>query len=189
MRSVSHSSRTCGCPDPIATGRAFEAYIRRNLATGATMMFRRDLLEHALSFPPEWVHDEWLAIVAAAVGEAQMLDAALIDYRQHGSNQIGAKKPTLRYRVGRMLQPRGDRYLRLAARAHALSARIDTLPSSPAVRQLAHDRARFDDVRSTLPGSRIARLGSVLWEWKAGSYSRLSSQGGLDVVRDLLQPA
>lgn len=173
----------------IAIGDAFHAYIRRNLATGATMMFRSSLLANALPFPSAWVHDEWLAVIAAAVGEVQMLEKPLIDYRQHGRNHIGARKPTFRYRVGRMLEPRGERYTQLAARSQALCDRLEDIPASETIRQIARDRARFDDVRSGLPRSRWARLGTVLREWRAGSYTRLSSQGQLDVVRDLLQPA
>ncbi|TQL48637.1 glycosyltransferase involved in cell wall biosynthesis [Homoserinimonas aerilata] len=182
-------SVSAGEREQIASGHAFDALVRRNLVTGATVMFRRELLEHALPFPSEWVHDEWLAIVAAAVGGVRLDDAEIIDYRQHGGNQIGAQKPTLRYRIGRMLEPRGDRYTRLAARAGALAGRIDALPTSNHNRQLAHDRARFDELRATLPASRPARLRTVVHEWRAGSYAALSSQGNLDVVRDLLQPA
>lgn len=173
----------------IVEGNAFDVYIRRNVATGATMLFRKSLLEYALPFPAEWVHDEWLAIIAAAVGDVQLIQESLIDYRQHDSNQIGVKKSTLKYRVGRMVQPRGDRYFKLAARALVLCKRLDIIPASPEVRQRAQDRARFDDVRSTLPSARYLRIGTVLREWRKGSYSRLSSQRGLDVLRDILQPA
>lgn len=173
----------------IAAGRAFEANLRRNLVTGATVMFRASLLDRALPVPASWVHDEWLAIIAAALGDVELLDERLIDYRQHGGNQIGATRPTLRYRIGRMLEERGDRYERLARRAEALAARLKTLPVDPARLAAARDRARFDRVRAGLPRRRLARLGPVLREHRAGSYRRLSSQGALDVLRDVLQPA
>lgn len=173
----------------IRQGDAFGAYLRRNLVTGATVMFRREVLNQATPFPQEWVHDEWLAIIAAAVGRVSVIDEQLIDYRQHGSNQIGVQRPTLRYRIGRMLEPRGDRNLRLAARAAVLAERLDELDASKHVRALAHDRARFDAVRAALPATRVARIPAVVRQWRAGSYRELSSQGDLDVLRDLLQPA
>lgn len=180
---------TAGERAAIAEGRPFDAFIRRNLATGATVMFRRSLLDLSLPFPAEWVHDEWLAIIAAATGEVQLLDAELIDYRQHGSNQIGARKPTLRYRIGRMLAPRGQRYRTLARRAAVLASRLEHLPVDPAVLGAARERARFDEVRARLPKWRMARVPAVLREYRRGSYAMLSSQGRLDVARDLLQPA
>jgi glycosyltransferase involved in cell wall biosynthesis len=172
----------------IRAGRAFSVYVRRNLATGATMLFRRSLLDVALPFPGEWVHDEWLAIIASASGTITLIDDALIDYRQHGENQIGVKKPTLGYRIRRMLAPRGDRYTALSARAEVLSARLATLVVAPELLQLARDKARFERLRAGYPAARPRRLLPVFREYRAGSYARLSSQGNVDVLRDLLQP-
>ncbi|CAN5166543.1 glycosyltransferase family 2 protein [soil metagenome] len=172
----------------LAAGRPFGTYIRRNLATGATIMLRRRLVDRAVPFPPTWVHDEWLAIIAAATGAVQFLDRELIDYRQHGSNQIGVQVPTLRYRVRKMLEPREDRYSLLAARAAVLSQRLAELDAPAEFRILADDKARFEALRASLPAVRLARLPAVVREALKGSYGRLSSQGALDVVRNLLQP-
>jgi len=174
--------------DGINGGRAFEVYVRRNLATGATTMFRRSLVARAIPFPPSWVHDEWLATIASALGRVQLLENELIDYRQHGSNQIGVQKPTLRYRVGRMLQPRGERNARLARRAVDLVARLDAMDVAPGYRELARGKARFESLRAGLPANRLRRLRPVIRAYRSGSYARFSSQGRLDVIRDLLQP-
>lgn len=173
----------------IAEGRGFEVYLRRNLATGATVVFRRTLLAAALPFPMEWVHDEWLAIIAAAVGRVQLSDAQPVDYRQHGNNQIGVQKPTIRYRVGRMLQPRGSRYAELALRSEVLVGRLQALTVEPSLVERALKKARFESVRAGLPIRRVARLRTVIREYRKGSYRALSSQGNLDTVRDLLQSA
>jgi hypothetical protein len=145
------------------------------------------LLASTLPFPTEWVHDEWLAIVAAATGEVRLLDEPLIDYRQHDENAIGAGKPTLGYRFGRMIAPRGTRYADLAARSAVLTARLDSLDVPERWRTLAQAKAAFEARRAAYPKSRLARVGAVLHERR--SYSTLSSQGSLDVVRDLIQPA
>lgn len=173
--------------DEIDRGQAFHAYIRRNLVTGATVMFRRSLMAAAAPFPSEWVHDEWLAIIAAATGRVMLSDVALIDYRQHGSNAIGVASPTLGYRIGRMLEPRADRYARLSARATVLVAKLQILGVDASIVDLAVEKERFEAVRASLPAFRPARVAAVLRELRAGSYSRLSSQGIADVVRDLVQ--
>src|SRR5690606_3991787 len=139
------------------------------------------------------VHDEWLAIVAAALGRTQVLDAQLIDYRQHGSNQIGVQKPTLRYKIGRMLEPRVDRYQRLAERSAVLRARLGELAAGgfdldDRVLRLARQKASFEAARAQYPAARPLRLGAVLRQSRRGSYRVLSSQGDLDIARDLLQP-
>ncbi len=174
--------------DGINAGRAFEIYLRRNLATGATAIVRRSLVEKALPFPASWVHDEWLATIAAALGRVEVLNRELIDYRQHGANQIGVQKPTMRYRVRRMLSSRGVRNARLARRAVDLAERLDEMQVAAPYRELAHAKARFEAARAALPANRLRRIGPVVRELRAGSYARFASQGRLDVVRDLLQP-
>lgn len=173
----------------LVAGRPFGVYIRRNIATGATIVIRRSLLEHALPFPPEWVHDEWLAIIAAAIGGVRVMDEPLIDYRQHGGNEIGMRSPTLRYRVNRMLQSRGSRYVILAARSAVIAERLDQLSVAPEWRSLARAKAEFEARRAKYPVRRLSRIPAVVRDLRAGSYSRLSSQGALDVLRDILQPA
>jgi glycosyltransferase involved in cell wall biosynthesis len=175
-----------------AQGRAVEALLRRNLATGATMMFRRALLERASPIPSGWVHDEWLAIVAAATGRVVMIDEPLIDYRQHGSNQIGAARLTFAQKVGRMLEPRSDRNARLEANFGLLAERLSSDPlaavTDERVQQFAREKAVHERARLAYPVSRWRRPGPVLREWRAGRY-RWSARGVLDVVRDLAQPA
>ena len=76
-------------------GKALDALLGRNLVTGATVVFRRRLLDAASPFGSAWVHDEWLAALAASTGGVRMLEAELIDYRQHGGNEIGAARLSL----------------------------------------------------------------------------------------------
>ncbi len=39
----------------------------------------------------EMLHDHWLALVAAAQSRVVFLDRVLVDYVQHGANQLGAR--------------------------------------------------------------------------------------------------
>ena len=173
----------------ISDDRAFDAYIRRNLATGATVTFRRSVLDAALPFPPEWVHDEWLAIIASAIGRTALLDDPLLDYRQHGNNAIGVVSPTVRYKIKRMFEARSGRYRELSLRADVLVERLLTLGVGGTRLRLAEKKARFERVRSNYPIRRVRRLTPIVREYRNRSYAQLSSQGNLDVVRDLLQPA
>jgi hypothetical protein len=173
--------------EAIAQGSAFAVFIRRNLATGATVMFRRSLLESARHFPDSWVHDEWLAIIAAAQGRVSLIDEQLSDYRQHGGNQIGASNPTLRYRLGRMFAARGDRLTHLAERSRILCERVNDLGASERWCDLAQRKAAFEERRARYGRVRITRIPRIVAQ--LGSYPALSSQGIVDSVRDTIQPA
>jgi glycosyltransferase involved in cell wall biosynthesis len=172
-------------------GNAFRALLRRNLATGATVVFRRSLLPQALPFPPEWVHDEWLAIIAAATGRVGVLREPTIDYRLHGGNQIGVAEPTLRYKLRRVFEPRGDRNAVLATRFAVLAERLAALGDAVAPHDLAAARAKaaFEAERAALPANRLRRIRPVLALRRRGLYPAYASRGAADVLRDLLQPA
>jgi len=75
-----------------------------NVVTGCTILINRSLLTRTLPIPPEAVvHDWWIALVASYFGHISFLCVAPVLYRQHGSNQIGAKGLGLKYWLDRLL--------------------------------------------------------------------------------------
>ncbi|MBQ7536230.1 MAG: glycosyltransferase family 2 protein [Stomatobaculum sp.] len=67
----------------------------QNNVTGGAMMMNDALVRIILSRPlPRHavMHDHWIALAAAAFGKVIFLDEALYDYRQHGTNVLGAAK-------------------------------------------------------------------------------------------------
>ncbi|WP_419817064.1 glycosyltransferase family 2 protein [Glaciibacter flavus] len=174
--------------DSIHAGRGFSTLLRRNVITGATAMIRGGLARRARPFPASWVHDEWLAIVAAASEDGlDLLEEQLLDYRQHGSNEIGATSLTFRGRLHRLRTPRTERNLRLLRRAEALAVRITDFTSIAADVEAARQKQEHEAVRGSLPASRARRIRPVLREWRTGRYSRYGL-GAQDVLRDLVQP-
>jgi glycosyltransferase involved in cell wall biosynthesis len=75
------------------------ALLPRNVVTGATVALRRDLLVFARPFVNGWLHDEWLAICAAAKGRLGVIEAPLVQYRQHSNNQCGMRPSGLKEKL------------------------------------------------------------------------------------------
>lgn len=174
----------------IAQGDSFGVFIRRNLATGATVMVRRSQVLDSTPFPTGWLHDEWLAILASATGRVGVLQEPLISYRQHTSNQVGASDPGLKNRLRRLTEPRGGRLLVLRDRSRALSHRLGASAEfSDAHRRRADGKAKFETDRALMPAARLARVPTVLRLLASGAYASYASQGCLDAVRDLIQPS
>jgi glycosyltransferase involved in cell wall biosynthesis len=167
-------------------GRGFEVLLRRNVVTGATTAVRRGVIRQASPFPAQWVHDEWIAIIAAMTGRIDCLEERLIDYRQHGGNQIGVQK-----RSGRDRNVVRDTRRQFMQR---IEARLDTV-----TRQLAQhgikvdaeqtraldDRLRHARVRAHLPDRPSARLRAVMAEAARGGYRRYGF-GLRSIVADAL---
>ncbi len=174
----------------IHNGKAFDVLLRRNMVTGATVMFRRTLLNDALPFPPEWLHDEWLAVVAAAVGAVDVVAAVLVDYRQHGGNQVGARRLTLLGKMGKAFQPRGARYQARWNKAVILERRLTELTGqvAPLVITKIRGKVEHEHFRATLPAARTGRVAAVFREIMSGRYDKFG-QGRYNVLRDLLEPA
>jgi hypothetical protein len=174
--------------DWIHNGRAFDVFLRRNLVTGATTVLRRSLLEQAAPFPREWVHDEWLAIVASAIGRVDVIEDALIEYRQHESNQIGARRDSFMGKVRKALASRGTIHHERARKAELLLERLLSLGGRVApdtIRKL-REKLEHQRFRAALPPSRAARCLPVLREALTGRYNKFG-RGARGVVRDLFE--
>lgn len=172
----------------IHSDRAFDVFLRRNLVTGATTLFRCSLLDQALDFPKEWLHDEWLGIVASAVGRVDALEDALIDYRQHESNQIGARRDSFMGKVRKALASRGTTHHERALKAQLLLEHLLSLGGqvSPDTIQKLRDKLEHQRFRAALPPSRLARCVPVLREALTGRYNKFG-RGTRGVVRDLFE--
>ena len=91
-----------------------------NAITGAAALFRRELLEDVLPFPPphgDIFHDHWVALVAMATGEVRYVDRPLYEYVQHPRAAIGYVNANAgRGRWGGRLADLGMRIVRLGWR-------------------------------------------------------------------------
>lgn len=172
----------------IAAGRGGEALIRRNIVTGATAMLTRDLLDAALPIPELFVHDEWLAFIAASLGTLLVENQPLIDYRVHRSNQIGIPPRTLWGQARTAMTGRRDRYVILRARAAGLHERLTQQEAPHYVLTLVADKVAFESERATMPWFWPARLPGIVRRHRTGAYTRLTHRPSLERWRDLAQP-
>jgi glycosyltransferase involved in cell wall biosynthesis len=138
-----------------------------NTVTGAASLFRRDLLDLALPFPPaigDAFHDHWIASVALATGRIAYLDRPLYDYVQHGGGARGHEAAMREWNPGRVLEwrdPRGNlgriakhgqrsyetNVRRLALGAQTIEARAGGALERGKARQVGRI-ARLDGVRA-----------------------------------------
>lgn len=168
-------------------GNGAKVLLKRNLATGATVMLRKPLLDIATPFPDDWVHDEWLALVSAFAGKIYKSEECLIDYRQHGKNQIGMKKPGPRHYIGRLIFPRSNRNAKLLDRAKQMSKHRFFQDKNPEAFEAASGKLAHEVARQGLPQARLKRIKPVIQEMRTGRYNDFGL-GYQDIARDLIQP-
>ena len=174
----------------IHQGRAFDMLMRRNLVTGATTVFRRELLARAAPFPAEWLHDEWLGAIAAATGRIDALEQCLIDYRQHASNEVGARRNTFAQNVRKAFEPRGTKHEERARKVELLLERLLQLGAPVPSQALVTVRGKLEHqrFRARLPRSRAGRALPIAREALSGRYERFG-RGWRAVISDLLESA
>lgn len=133
-----------------------------NTVTGAASLFRRELLDDVLPFPPDVgqpYHDHWIACVALALGQIAYVDRPLHDYVQHPENILGYAVPSdelkggLLHALGRLVaQPRqrltntarhaGDIYRRDVVRLELFARTLELRLGNRMVRSRAKDVRR-----------------------------------------------
>ncbi|AMC01351.1 Chondroitin polymerase [Aerococcus viridans] len=80
-----------------------ESLLKNNFVTGATMAFRKDVLNRIFPIPNYWIHDYWIALQCLLEGKVFAVPEMLILYRQHDKNVIGAKKLSLTSKIKKYL--------------------------------------------------------------------------------------
>ncbi len=178
--------------DPLAV------LLERSIVAGCTMMVRRAVLDAALPVPEvvsgeglaPMLHDRWLALVAATLGEVAYVPDPLIDYRQHVTQVTGFERSRWRRTIDRLVPggsgwsaraaARADQLDQVAGRAEAAGADADRV-------RLVREAADHLRRRSALePWPRRRRFGPVLDEVRRGRYRY--SDGPHVAVADLLRP-
>ena len=163
--------------DAIHAGNAFGVLLKRNVVTGATMAIRRRVIEAGFQVPPGWIHDEWLAMLAATQGRVDCLETSTIGYRQHGSNQVGARSRGFIERLTGGGISRADFMARMMMRTQSLvdQAAAGNVHLSEAANEMLRERLKHAQLRAHLPTGIGRRARAILFEYASGRYARFSN--------------
>ena len=165
---------------------ALPIFIKQDIVTGATLMFRADQKASIIPISREWIHDGWIAWIIAMTSRLEFLDVPLIRYRVHTSQQAGVPPRTLRARLTRLLKVGPSGCLHDAKKLDELLNRLNIVVDPqpfPGAESLER-KSRHFHFRASLPRSRAARLPAVLSQLRA---YRQYSLGLEDAIKDVLR--
>ena len=182
----------------LRSGKALELLLRRPLVTGATLAFAATHRDVVLPFPdvikgdrPVMIHDGWIATAVAAVASIDLVEDALVQYRQHPDQQIGLSPdrlpsawPSRRASARGARQGEIDVLDRVSQVLSVLELRVPGPRVERARRGLARQRQHWV-ARQQLPERRISRVRPIARELVAGGYSKYSS-GAVSALKDLV---
>jgi glycosyltransferase involved in cell wall biosynthesis len=159
--------------------------LKENVATGATMMIRRDLLDMLLPMDPLWIHDGWITWMLVLYSKLGFVRTPLTFYRVHDSQQVGADSRSLGETIANGRRAGGTPFVNFARQFEVLCDRWCAIPGSNFVerRLLLEGKIRHMYLRAQLSRNRATRGLQILRS--ANDYSRYS-RGVASMVRDLV---
>ena len=172
-----------------ANGHALKVLVKHPVVTGATMAFRRELFDLATPIPEGHIHDAWISFLLAAFGPFRLISEPLMQYRQHGAQQMGPGPFSLRQQMARARNTRADSYLDQTERFRQLDERLelheDKFPNAVCARNEIKRKVSHLEHRARLPRGMISRIPKVVREAFKGNYWRYSS-GWKSIAKDLM---
>jgi len=171
----------------VKSGRALDLHLREHLVCGATVAFRANLKELVLPISGDgpFIHDGWIVLLIAAVGEIDFINRTLQKYRQHSAQQCGAGKTSAWHEI--MTSSKVDRacYVRQANQINEAFERLAAYGLSQDKERLLREKIVHLHERARLPVPTFQRWRSVGKEVVNRRYHRFS-KGWLSVAQDLL---
>jgi glycosyltransferase involved in cell wall biosynthesis len=198
-----------------ADGRLLPLLVVYTFVQGAATVFRADLRDLLLPIPHGWLHDAWIALLAAFVRPYLMIEDPLMAYRIHGEQEIGVPTSVMpddtglqkwkvrfqqapekvslrkadlhrqRRRTQAMLYDEAAHRIEERARAYVDEHGGALQPLATDALRDVHDRARHLRIRGSLPDSRFARIGPIAKELRSRRYGRYSA-GVLSALQDFV---
>lgn len=168
--------------------RWYDVLLRKNIATGATMMVRSSVLDMIFPVPDYWLHDGWIAWMLVLHSKITPVPEKLIAYRIHRKQCAGVLPLSLRERVklsssrtdGVVLSEQIKRYEAVLEHIRKSQPENDREWSRRIAESIAHLRFRL-----SLSQRGLLRLPKALSHWK--DYHQYS-EGFLTLARDVLLP-
>ena len=163
----------------------FVVLAKHRFVTGATAMFRADLRDRFLPIGADWIHDEWITLIAAAFSDLRPIEQRLIRYRLHGSQQVGFQNKLEQRAPGKT---RAERHWgRVAESVKDLQQMVDLLSAMPLdedrpVLPAYQQQLQFLSFRSSLPAHRLMRVVPILRRF---SQYELHASGLPSMLKDL----
>lgn len=186
------------------SGESMEVLLDGNRVMGCATVLRRSYLKQVLPIPTDlpgdYIYDGWIALVAAASNCISYINKPLQLYRTHVQQQIGVRASEAQQAImlrdrftrhrARKLAPLQQKQDQLTKLNQLLAERLPT--HVPGFLQL-HRRLNHFTMRSSLPHSRLKRLGPVLGSLQRGNYQRYADASAnwyapyLAVLGDILE--
>jgi len=162
-------------------------FLRLNhVATGATMVFRTRLRDEFTPIPNSWMHDGWIAWIAALQGGLAVLPKSKMRYRIHSQQQVGLGQSSFAKRLEFARRNAIAGYSSLIEQLQHIRRYLEEQESNGrSTGLIAKVDAKICHLqhRALLPSSSLQRTWWILRSWR--EYW-LYARGPISMLKDML---
>lgn len=160
------------------SGHAFDILLKGYVVTGATLAIRSQVKAEVFPTPhiiPELIHDGWIALYLAMTNRIAFVKEALIQYREHESQQVGLKSEkkavSLLDRLKRSRKTKLAQIEKKATDSAALFTYLSSHGKVPenALKKVASRMSHYQ-MRASLADNRLLRIWPVMKGVLQGDY-------------------
>jgi glycosyltransferase involved in cell wall biosynthesis len=163
-------------------GKGFEIFVKGNIVTGATAAVKKPFFKEVAPLPALFVHDYWLATVAALKNRLFFCGAVTVNYRQHSSQQLGVSS-AIDFFQNANDEFNNDRIIEMTrAMLEELDGRYHLTEEQ---RGMFMEKIEFYTFRKNVSPRRLAHILKITLNLFAGNYHKHSS-GFLSAAKDLI---
>lgn len=168
-------------------GMTLKVLLKHMCVTGATLAFKSLWKDRLIPIPSFWMHDAWIALNLAVFSNLSIIQENLIQYRQHGNNQIGAMPKGIAFRINETFAMTRNVYYGSELERYQFAQKHFCKWFSPdhEAMKIISSKIQHLKTRSRLPVRRSLRIPIILKELLKGNYNQYSVNWQV-AVRDLL---
>jgi glycosyltransferase involved in cell wall biosynthesis len=163
-------------------GKGIELFIGNNIVTGATAAVRKSFFERTRPFPPELVHDHWLASIAVLERKLFFNDTITTNYRKHSMQQLGIGIPAINFskRINKI-----NNYNKIINSIQIMLNEFNyRFHLTQEQRKMFTDKIEFYMFRKNLSSNYLICISGIIRNLFCGNYHKFAS-GLLSVAKDM----
>ena len=174
-------------------GKQIHLFLKRNIVTGTTLAIRANLKEFIFPISKYCVHDNWIAMLASAIGAWGLpINNSLVSYRLHANQQIGTSKSTFDSIRLRFSARKNDSFINEIKMFQDLKSQLNNIPeetfnhNKQVVLKLLDQKIALVSNRKLIQSSKgTIKLMLIFLEIVKGNYHRFSNYAWHSIGRDL----
>ena len=167
---------------------AIDCLLKDGCVLGSSMAFRRKYIDQILPIPLDiyFVHDNWIALIVAAVSRIYIIEKPLMKYRQHSNQSSSGVRPHSRANLSQAwtASKSSNTYESVIRQIDILQSRIASEQVSLYMKQKITSARQHLELRSHLPKNILRRIMQVIPEYSRGNY-RSFSNGIRSAMKDI----